>query len=159
MGIGRPSIKIIKLRNGLPLDISKKVNVDYSVFGKQPNVHVTIKDRAMRDLNQIQSYYNCIKAHMKRKPQSSSVFYLKYKRQNLLKEGQINEQHGSKACLLRFFINLQMLQMMKINNGQAIQMNIQGKQILTCVNPFLNTQGLDSNIKFLRDREKKDMFN
>lgn len=31
MGIGRPSIKIIKLRNGLPLDISKKFNVDFDV--------------------------------------------------------------------------------------------------------------------------------
>ena len=35
-------------------------------------------------------------------------------------------------------------------------MNVSGKQILTCVNPFLNTQGIDSNLKLLQDREKKD---
>ena len=50
MGIGRPSIKIIKLRNGLPLDISKKLNVDFDAVNNEKNVHVTIRDKAIRDL-------------------------------------------------------------------------------------------------------------
>ena len=78
--IGRPSIRIVKLRNGLQLDISKKLNVDFDAVNNEKNVHVAIRDRAIRDLQNIQGYYKFIKDHMQRKPQSSSVFYLKYKR-------------------------------------------------------------------------------
>lgn len=68
-------------------------------------------------------------------------------------EEQINEQHGSKAFLLTFFINLQMLQIMKKSNGQAIQMNISGKEIITCVNPFINRYAEDPNLVKKRKKE------
>lgn len=70
IGLGRPNpnLKIIKLRNGLPLDISKKPNVNFDVVKSQKNVHPTIRERAMRDLNEVQSYYNFIKDHMNQKP-------------------------------------------------------------------------------------------
>ena len=51
LGLGRPAIKIIKLRNGLPLDISKKSNVDFTILNKDVKVHETLKQKAHRDLN------------------------------------------------------------------------------------------------------------
>ena len=53
LGLGRPAIKIIKLRNGLPLDISNKQNVDFSILSKDTNVHESLKQKAIRDLNQV----------------------------------------------------------------------------------------------------------
>jgi len=78
------------LRNGLPLDISKKHNVDIE-FVKNSNMHITMKNKAVENLEKIQDYYDFIKKHMKKKPQSSSVFYLKYKRKQFMCEKEINE--------------------------------------------------------------------
>lgn len=65
MGGPNTSQKIIKLRNGLPLDISSKPNVNFDVVKTSKNTHPTIREKAMRDLNEVQSYYDIIKDHMK----------------------------------------------------------------------------------------------
>lgn len=80
------------------------------------------------------------------------MFYLKYKRKHLMNEKEINEQYDSKT-FIRLFINLHMLKMMKFNDGKAIQMNLYGNKILTCVNPFINRYPEDSKILAQRRKE------
>ena len=108
----------------------------------------------MRDLNNIQSYYDLIKDHMKQKPQSSSVFYLKYKRTAKMNEKEINEKYNSKQ-FMRLFIRMKMLNMFKKNDVKAIQMNLYGNKILTCVNPFINRYPEDSKIVAKRQKEQE----
>ena len=68
MNIGRKNLTIIKLRNGLPMDISKKPNVDFDLVNSQNDLHPTIRNRAFKHLHEVQSYYDFIKDKMKKKP-------------------------------------------------------------------------------------------